>query len=146
VLLTTHYLDEADKLSDRIAVIDQGRNITDDTPAGLKRAIGGDRIEVVLQDSADIPAVVAVVARVSGDAEPQVDTLELRVHAPVTDRVPALTEMARTLQDAGISVEDIGLRRPTLDEVFLHMTGHPAASENTSARPTAAAPQEGVSA
>jgi len=122
VLLTTHYLDEADKLSDRITVIDHGLNVIDDTPAGLKRAIGGDRIEVVAQDPVDIPAVVQLVARVSGGAEPQTDAEELRVYAPVTDRVSALTEVARALQDAGIGVQDIGLRRPTLDEVFLHLT------------------------
>jgi len=125
VLLTTHYLDEADKLSDRITVIDQGRNVIDDTPARLKRTIGGDRVEVVLQDRHDLPAVVELVARISGGAEPQADADELRVHAPVTDRVRALTELARALQDAGIAVEDLGLRRPTLDEVFLHMTGRP---------------------
>ncbi len=112
MLLTTHYLDEADKLSDRIAVIDHGLNVIDDTPAGLKRAIGGDRIEVVAQDPVDIPAVVQLVARVSGGAEPQTDAEELRVYAPVTDRVSALTEVARALQDAGIGVQDIGLRRP----------------------------------
>ncbi len=144
VLLTTHYLDEADKLSDRIAVIDQGRNITDDTPAGLKRVIGGDRIEVVLTSPDDIPAVVTLVARVCAEGEPQIDAEELRVHAPVTNRLSALTEVARTLQDARISVEDIGLRRPTLDEVFLHLTGHPAASETSLADSTSA--QEGVPA
>ncbi|NGO69061.1 ATP-binding cassette domain-containing protein [Streptomyces boncukensis] len=123
VVLTTHYLDEADKLSDRIAVVDQGRNVTEDTPAGLKRAIGGDRIEVVAAEAADLPAVAKTVARVaSGGAEPETDAEERRVHAPVADRVPALTEVARSLQDAGVTVEDIGLRRPTLDEVFLTLT------------------------
>jgi ABC-2 type transport system ATP-binding protein len=126
VLLTTHYLDEADKLSDRIALIDRGRAVTDDTPAGLKRAIGGDRLEILLDDPADLPAVVELVARVCGDAEPQVDHGELRVQAPVTDRVLALTEAARTLHDRRIAVRDIGLRGPTLDEVFLRLTGHPA--------------------
>ena len=130
VLLTTHYLDEADKLSDRIALIDRGRAVTDDTPAGLKRAIGGDRLEILLVDRADLAAVAELVARVCGDAEPQVDDGELRVHAAVTDRVGALTEAARTLQDRGIGVRDIGLRGPTLDEVFLRLTGHPPASED----------------
>ncbi|MDB1088148.1 ATP-binding cassette domain-containing protein [Streptomyces sp. ACA25] len=128
VLLTTHYLDEADQLSDRIALIDNGRNITEDTPAGLKRAIGGDRIEVVVQDAADLPAAVRTVSRVADGAAPRTDEAELRVHAPVTDRVAALTEVARTLQDEGITVQDIGLRRPTLDEVFLRLTGRPAGS------------------
>ncbi|WP_326689620.1 ATP-binding cassette domain-containing protein [Streptomyces sp. NBC_01795] len=124
VVLTTHYLDEADKLSDRIAVIDQGRNVTEDTPAGLKRAIGGDRIEVVVAEARDIPAVSEAVAQVaSGGAAPETDSAELRVHAPVAEGVPALTRVARDLQDEGIAVEDIGLRRPTLDEVFLTLTG-----------------------
>jgi ABC-2 type transport system ATP-binding protein len=126
VLLTTHYLDEADKLSDRIVVIDRGTNITEDTPAGLKRAIGGDRVEVVVTHRTDVPAVMQAVACVSGGVPPEFDEEELRVHAPVADRVAALTAVARMLQDARIAVEDIGLRRPTLDEVFLRLTGRPA--------------------
>ncbi|QGK68209.1 ATP-binding cassette domain-containing protein [Allosaccharopolyspora coralli] len=137
VLLTTHYLDEADKLSDRIAVIDHGRTITEDTPDGLKRAIGGDRIEVVLCEPGDLDAATQVVSRVAA-SEPQVDTEELRVHAPVSERVAALTDVARTLQDARIRVEDIGLRRPTLDEVFLRLTGRPAESEEDSPGPSVA--------
>ncbi|MBV1936760.1 ATP-binding cassette domain-containing protein [Streptomyces sp. BV286] len=123
VLLTTQYLEEADKLASHITVIDQGRAIADDTPDGLKSAVGGDRIEVVVAERADIARAVKVVARVS-DGEPESDETELRVHAPVTDRVAALTEVARTLQDEGVRVEDIGLRRPSLDDVFLHLTGH----------------------
>jgi len=123
VLLTTQYLEEADKLASHITVIDQGRAIADDTPDGLKSLVGGDRIEVVVAERSDIPRVVKVVARIS-DGEPESDEAELRVHAPVTDRVLALTEVARTLQDEGVQVEDIGLRRPSLDDVFLRLTGH----------------------
>ncbi|EPD90898.1 hypothetical protein HMPREF1486_05609 [Streptomyces sp. HPH0547] len=124
VVLTTHYLDEADKLSDRIAVVDHGRNITEDTPAGLKRAIGGDRVEVVAAEARDLPAVRAAVARVAGSGTaPSTDEATLRVHAPVAEGVPALTDVARHLQDAGVAVADLGLRRPTLDEVFLTLTG-----------------------
>ncbi|NEA29654.1 ATP-binding cassette domain-containing protein [Actinomadura bangladeshensis] len=123
VLLTTQYLDEADQLAGRIAVLDRGRVIADGTPRSLKRLIGADRVEVVVRDPADLSAAAAVVARVAS-AEPQVDVGAARVHAPVADRVAALTEVARTLQDDGIAVEDIGLRRPTLDEVFLRLTGH----------------------
>jgi ABC-2 type transport system ATP-binding protein len=141
VLLTTHYLDEADKLSDRIAVIDRGRTVIEDTPAGLKRAIGGDRIEVVVTDPADLPAAAKLLAEVSNGAEPQVDSDELRVHAPATDRVHAVAEVARRVQEAGIDVQDLGLRRPTLDEVFLQLTGHQA-DPNTS--PSATATQEGA--
>ncbi|MGW0699542.1 ATP-binding cassette domain-containing protein [Streptomyces sp. NPDC002867] len=123
VLLTTQYLEEADKLASRITVIDHGRAIADDTPDGLKNRVGGDRIEVVARDAADLPAIAKTVARVS-DTEPATDGVERRVHATVTDRVAALTEVARTLQDEGIAVEDIGLRRPSLDDVFLRLTGH----------------------
>ena len=134
VFLTTHYLDEADKLSDRIAVVDHGRKVTEDSPSGLKRAIGGDRIEVVVAELADLPGVERTVARVAAEgSEPEVDSEGLRVHAPVRERVPALTEVTRALLQEGIAVEDVGLRRPTLDEVFLTLTGH---------RATAAAPSD----
>ncbi|WP_432070439.1 ATP-binding cassette domain-containing protein [Streptomyces sp. AA1529] len=134
VVLTTHYLDEADKLSDRIAVIDRGRNVTEDTPAGLKRAVGGDRIEVVAAEARDLPVVTAAVARVAlRGAEPESDTAELRVHAPVSAGVPALTEVVRGLQDEGVVVADIGLRRPTLDEVFLALTGRSGGEQRESA-------------
>ncbi|RKS76272.1 ABC-2 type transport system ATP-binding protein [Actinomadura pelletieri DSM 43383] len=125
VLLTTQYLDEADQLAGRIAVIDRGRVIADGPPESLKRLIGGDRIEVVVRDPANLSAAAAVVARVAS-AEPEIDETAGRVHAPVAERVAALTDVARTLQDDGIAVEDIGLRRPTLDEVFLRLTGHRA--------------------
>ncbi|MFI6699831.1 ATP-binding cassette domain-containing protein [Streptomyces sp. NPDC050509] len=124
VLLTTQYLEEADRLASRITVIDQGRAIADDTPAELKNTVGGDRIEVVVREAGDIPAAVRAVARgAGGDARVETDDEKRRVHAPVRDRVAALTEVARTLQDEGIAVEDIGLRRPSLDDVFLQLTG-----------------------
>lgn len=123
VLLTTQYLEEADKLASHITVIDQGRAIADDTPDGLKNTVGGDRIEVVVGDSSEIETAVTAVARVA-QGVPEIDEAERRVHAAITDRVAALTDVARTLQDAGITVEDIGLRRPSLDDVFLRLTGH----------------------
>ncbi len=132
VLLTTQYLEEADKLASHITVIDQGRAIADDTPDGLKNTVGGDRVEVVVAERADIPRAVKVVARVA-DGEPEADETELKVHAPVTDRVSALTEVARTLQDEGVRVEDIGLRRPSLDDVFLRLTGHRTEKEEEAA-------------
>ncbi|MEU1277283.1 ATP-binding cassette domain-containing protein [Streptomyces sp. NPDC005805] len=128
VLLTTQYLEEADRLASRITVIDQGRSIADDTPDGLKNRVGGDRVEVVASEAGDLDAVARTVARVA-DTEPAVDAVERRVHAPVSDRVAALTEVARTLQDEGVRVEDIGLRRPSLDDVFLRLTGHGAAAD-----------------
>ncbi|WP_411574028.1 ATP-binding cassette domain-containing protein [Streptomyces fradiae] len=128
VLLTTQYLDEADQLASRITVIDRGRAIADDTPEALKDRVGGDRVEVVAADPADLPRVAGIVARV-GDGEPRVDVAGRRVHAQVRDRVAALTEVARALRDEGVGVEDIGLRRPTLDDVFLRLTGTEAGGE-----------------
>ncbi|MGB8939557.1 MAG: ATP-binding cassette domain-containing protein [Streptomyces sp.] len=128
VLLTTQYLEEADKLASRITVIDQGRAIADDTPDGLKNTVGGSCLEVVVREAADLPAAVQAVARVAAGVPEAVD-LDRRVQAAVTDRVGALTDVARTLQDQGIAVEDIGLRRPSLDDVFLRLTGHRTENE-----------------
>ena len=125
VLMTTQYLDEADQLADRIVVIDGGRAVAEGTPTQLKNAIGGDRIDVTLRSEADLPAAAALLARGTG-AEPEIDATVRRISAAVRDRVAALTEVVRALDAAGLEVEDIGVRRPTLDEVFLHLTGHPA--------------------
>ncbi|MEQ4611180.1 ATP-binding cassette domain-containing protein [Streptomyces cavourensis] len=124
VLLTTQYLEEADRLASHITVIDRGRAIADDTPDALKDRVGGDRIEVVAADGGDLAAVARAVDRVAGGGLVVTDDTTRRVHAQVTDRVAALTEVARSLQDDGIAVEDIGLRRPSLDDVFLRLTGH----------------------
>jgi ABC-2 type transport system ATP-binding protein len=123
VLLTTQYLDEADQLADRIAVIDAGRVIAAGSPDQLKARLGGDRIDVVLHRAADLPAAAALLARATG-AEAAVDLHRRRVSAPVRDRMAALTEVVRALAGAGLAAEDVALRRPTLDEVFLHLTGH----------------------
>ncbi|MFF2779690.1 ATP-binding cassette domain-containing protein [Streptomyces sp. NPDC058052] len=132
VLLTTQYLEEADRLASRVTVMDRGRAIADDTPEGLKNRVGGDRVEVVVTEPADLDAARKIVAR-AADGEPGVDESGRRVHAPVTDRVAALTEVARALQDERIPVEDIGLRRPSLDDVFLTLTGHHTSTEGADA-------------
>jgi ABC-2 type transport system ATP-binding protein len=123
VLLTTQYLDEADQLAGRVAVIDHGRVIAEGSPDQLKARLGGDRIDVVVARADQLAATAAMVARAAGAAA-GTDPDTRRVSAPVRDRVAALTEAARALHAAGIAVEDIALRRPTLDEVFLHLTGH----------------------
>jgi ABC-2 type transport system ATP-binding protein len=123
VLLTTQYLDEADQLADRVSVIDQGRVIAEGSPDQLKSKLGGDRLEVVVARADRLAAATVTVARAAG-APAEADPDTRRVGAPVRDRVAALTEAARALHAAGIAVEDIALRRPTLDEVFLHLTGH----------------------
>ncbi|MET7557699.1 ATP-binding cassette domain-containing protein [Streptomyces albidoflavus] len=138
VLLTTQYLDEADKLASRVTVIDRGRAIADDTPDGLKRTVGGERLEAVAAEPSGLAAVAEALARATG-ATPHTDHADRRVHAPVgpgTDGVAALTGAARALQESGTAIEDIGLRRPSLDDVFLRLTGRGAAEADTDADPT----------
>jgi ABC-2 type transport system ATP-binding protein len=122
VLLTTQYLDEADQLAGQVSVIDHGRVIADGSPEQLKSRIGGDRIDVVVRDAGELAAAAAAVGRAAG-AEAEVDRDTRRVSAQVRDRAAALTEVVRALDDAGVAAEDIALRRPTLDEVFLRLTG-----------------------
>ncbi|WDZ89113.1 ATP-binding cassette domain-containing protein [Nocardiopsis sp. HUAS JQ3] len=119
VLLTTHYLDEADQLCDRISVIHEGRNFVDDTPAGLKRRIGDERLDVAVANPDALPRVAEVVGRVVGV---DVALTGGSISVPVADGVRALTEVAAEVRRRGLEIADIGLRRPTLDEAFLHLT------------------------
>jgi ABC-2 type transport system ATP-binding protein len=121
VLLTTQYLDEADQLADQIVVLDTGRVAAQGTPDQLKSTLGGDRIEVVVRTAEELPFVRDVLGP---DAE--VDADAFRVSAAVADRVAALTRVTSALASKGVEAEDIALRRPTLDEVFLAITGHRA--------------------
>jgi ABC-2 type transport system ATP-binding protein len=123
VLLTTQYLDEADQLADQISVIDRGRVVADGTPDQLKSELGGDRVDLVLPRADDLAAGAAVVGRVTG-TQAEIDHDRRRLSAPVRARTTTLTEVVRALDQAGVAVQDIALRRPTLDEVFLHLTGH----------------------
>jgi ABC-2 type transport system ATP-binding protein len=127
VLLTTQYLDEADQLADQIVVIDTGRKIAEGTPDALKAQVGGDRLDVVVDDDADLAPVTSLVGRVLG-AEPEVDTESRRVSAPIDERVVALTNVLGALSEQRIDVADVGIRRPTLDDVFLRLTGRKAAA------------------
>ncbi|MER7475881.1 ATP-binding cassette domain-containing protein, partial [Micromonospora sp. NPDC000018] len=130
VLLTTQYLEEADQLADSVRVVDAGRVIADGTPDELKAALGGDRIDVVLARADELDrAARAVGAAVA--ARPDVDPAALRVSVPVTGRVAALAAVLRALEDAGLTAADIAVRRPTLDEVFLKLTG----DDSPTARP-----------
>jgi ABC-2 type transport system ATP-binding protein len=125
VVMTTQHLDEADQLADRICVIDAGRVIAEGTPNELKSQIGGDHVEVVLRRAEDLVAAAAIVERASG-AGAETDADLRRVSAPVSDRLAAMSAIFAELGAAGIEAEDLAVRRPTLDEVFMKLTGHPA--------------------
>jgi len=132
VLLTTQYLDEADQLADDIVVIDHGRVIAHGTSGQLKDQIGGDRLEIVVQDEGQAAsAITALAPLVSGEA-----TIDgTHYSAPVAGGSPVLIEAVRALDSAGVGVADIGLRRPTLDDVFISLTGHSAEEDQVPERP-----------
>jgi ABC-2 type transport system ATP-binding protein len=123
VLLTTQYLDEADRLAHRIAVVDHGVVIAEGAPEELKRRVGGDRLEIRLADGAVAGAAAEALARL-GDGAPV--TTDGVVSVPVAGG-GAIAEAVRVLDNAGIAIDDIATRRPTLDDVFLQLTGHAAA-------------------
>jgi len=125
LLLTTQYLEEADALADRIAVVDKGRIIARGTADELKAQVGGERLELVVHDPAELTRTLDLV-RPHGVGEPTVDGHVRRITAPTDRGVPMLTDVIRELDDAGIRLDDIGIRRPTLDDVFLSLTGHAA--------------------
>jgi ABC-2 type transport system ATP-binding protein len=125
VLLTTQYMEEADRLADNIVVIDRGRMIAHGTPDGLKTEIGGERVEFVLANSADLPPAHTILSQLAV-GEIQEDAQTRKLTAPVTGGVDALRQVLQRLADANIAAVDVGLRRPTLDDVFLTLTGHSA--------------------
>ena len=127
VLLTTQYLDEADHLANRIVIIDHGRTVASGTPAELKRRIGGSVIEIHARRRDDLPKVVTALGHLHR-GECQIDEATRRVSLGVDAGGDDLMIAMRSLQDAAIDVEDIALRQPTLDEVFLALTGQPAAA------------------
>jgi ABC-2 type transport system ATP-binding protein len=123
VLLTTQYLEEADQLADQIAVIDGGQVIARGTTDELKTQLGGARLEVVLSYASNLDAAVQIL-RACGEGEVHVDTERRRLVVPAADGAGVLTAALRELDAAGIKVDDVGLHRPTLDDVFLTLTGH----------------------
>lgn len=125
LLLTTQYLEEADHLAHDIAVVDQGRVIARGTSDELKARTGGERVEVVVHEHEHIAAAAEVLAGFGkGDTSVEEHTRKLTV--PVSGGAKLLAEVIRELDVRGIEIDDIGLRRPTLDDVFLSLTGHAA--------------------
>ena len=123
LLLTTQYLEEADELADTIAVVDHGRIIARGTADELKSSVGGERIEVVVHDRAAIPQAIEILSRDAlGDCT--IDDHTRKVTVPATGGPGMLVQVVRDLDEAGIAIDDIALRRPTLDDVFLSLTGH----------------------
>jgi ABC-2 type transport system ATP-binding protein len=123
VLLTTQYLDEADRLADSIAVIDNGTVIAEGTADELKDRVGGERIELTLEDGDQCSAAIGVLAPMSDERPTTEDGI---VRVVPRERRGALAEAVRRLDERGVMIDDISLRRPTLDDVFMTLTGHTA--------------------
>ncbi len=130
LLLTTQYLEEADQLADEIAVIDTGKVIARGTSDALKKQVGGERLEVVVE-SQHVAKTMQIVEAIGG-VKPALDEGLRQISAPVSTGSRALFEVLKSLDDAGIHALDVGLKRPSLDDVFLSLTGHSAeAKEET---------------
>jgi ABC-2 type transport system ATP-binding protein len=125
LLLTTQYLEEADELADQIAVVDAGRIIAQGTADELKAQVGGERIEVVVHARDEIDRASQVLARDCA-GEVGVDAHTRRLTVPASGGAQQLVQVVRDLDEAGIGIDDVALRRPTLDDVFLSLTGHVA--------------------
>jgi ABC-2 type transport system ATP-binding protein len=128
LLLTTQYLEEADRLCDNVIVIDHGRAIAEGTPDDLKRQVGGERLEVVLAERGAIEAASGAMKEVCGEP-PTLDEAALRLTAPAANGAKTLIEVIRRLDAAGVEVSDIGIHGATLDDVFMALTGQAPADE-----------------
>ena len=136
LLLTTQYLDEADRLADRIAVVDAGRVIAEGTADELKTRVGGERLEITVTEEGYLNRAVAVLeryARGEGNAVPA-DAHQRRASVTAEGGTRLLAAVVRDLDAAGVQLDDLGLRRPTLDDVFLTLTGRAAEQADEGAR------------
>ena len=132
ILLTTQYLEEADQLADRISILKAGRVIAEGTPDDLKAILGGDRLDIVLSNHADMTTTKHIAANVAS-GEVTADDAAYKISIPVAERTRTLVETATALNEARVEPLDITLRRPTLDEVFLHLTQDTPTSVEVSA-------------
>jgi ABC-2 type transport system ATP-binding protein len=126
LLLTTQYLEEADQLADRVAVVDAGTVIAEGTPDELKASVGGQRIEITLTAGADVQAAATAI-RPYATGPVRADAETRRVEAPVSGGGGVTTRVVRALDAVGVEADSVGVRRPSLDDVFLALTGHQAA-------------------
>jgi ABC-2 type transport system ATP-binding protein len=142
LLLTTQYLDEADALADRVVLIDHGREIAAGTPAQLKAQVGEQRVDVVAADTAALDELVTLL---EGDFETTVAREQRMVSVPAPNEAADLARVAAVVRDSRIAVDELALRRPTLDDAFLALTGHPASATDDDPA-SADAPAEEVAA
>ena len=126
ILLTTQYLEEADRLADSMVVIDRGRVIARGTADELKAQVGGERLELTVASVGDLAVATEALASLAAAGEPRADEQTRRLALPVTGGTGTLAEALRRLDERGVQVLDVGLRRPDLDDVFLTLTGRPA--------------------
>ncbi|MDT5399083.1 MAG: type transport system ATP-binding protein [Mycobacterium sp.] len=131
LLLTTQYLEEADQLADEIVVVDRGRIIAQGTPRQLKEQAGNASLVVTVSHATDLPAARDLLARTGGEVHVNVGARRVTASA---EGIAELTRVAAWLQDSGVEVDDIGLSRPSLDDVFLSLTGHRAEVDDAGER------------
>jgi ABC-2 type transport system ATP-binding protein len=130
VLLTTQYLDEADRLADRISVIDRGRVIAEGSSDELKDQVGGEWIDITLDSQADAGIAAAALESIAAERPAMADGV---LRMPIRRRQGAIAEAVRRLNEVGIGIDDVAMRRPTLDDVFLTLTGHAAEQDGEGA-------------